>query len=106
MESYQIQELINKVESNQREIFLIYIEKTGHIELTRSQVLNILKNEYITSTMNEFNDWIKANRINQAHICREFNISRFQFNQMINNKVRSINKISALDIVKKIKETL
>jgi len=99
MEAYEIKEVIDKVESSKRTSFLITIEDGGYIELSKKKVLQIIKTEYLTKSMQEFKTWLESKDVVYRELASKLDVHPVQFTQMLSGDRKSINKISALDFI-------
>jgi len=103
MEAYEIKEIIDKVESSKRTSFLITIEDGGHIELTKRQIIFILRNEYHTKAMQEFKTWLESKDVVYRELASKLDVHPVQFTQMLSGDRKSINKISSLEFIELVK---
>ena len=107
MKAYEIEELINKVETSTKDVFLINVEETGWIELSKKQVLTILKNEFSTKSIEEFKTWLKERNLKYNHLAEKLSIHPVKFTQIMNGTLKSTKSIgSNLDFIERVKSVV
>jgi len=104
MTSEEIKEIIDKVELSDKDLILINIEDSGYIELTKKQVLSILKEEYSFESLKEFREWISTKDVKYNHLASKLNIHPVKFTQMMSGHLKSTKKVgSRLEFISKVK---
>ena len=104
MKALEIEELIEKVEISEKKLYLVKVEDTGYIELKKSQVLTILKNEFTRVSLDEFREWLLERNQKYNQLAGKLSIHPVKFTQMMSGHLKSTKSIgNTLDFIKQVK---